>query len=194
MYERFSENVRRAMIIASEEAQRFEHPRVGTAHILVGIFKVGGLGAEILNGKGIDLSVLRDELHSIIHAIPDEGPRLAMVREVVVRRWRRLWELLGEPLPMGISDSATQTWIGEREREAATHPGPGRQQSRNALLAFELAIAEARNLQHNYVGTEHLILGLMRAEEGTASQLLRCRGLDVDTLRQTVVAMLGQVR
>jgi ATP-dependent Clp protease ATP-binding subunit ClpC len=57
---------------------------------------------------------------------------------------------------------------------------------------IELAIAEARRMGHNYVGSEHLLLGLIGEEEGVAAQVLMNMGLSLSGLRQEVLALLGQ--
>jgi Clp amino terminal domain, pathogenicity island component len=55
-----------------------------------------------------------------------------------------------------------------------------------------LAQDEARALRHNYIGTEHLLLGLLREEEGLAAPLLRSRGIDLAGVRAQVVRIVGQ--
>ena len=61
-----------------------------------------------------------------------------------------------------------------------------------AKKALELAVDEAQNLGHNYVGTEHILLGLMREGEGLAAQILRSLGIDnLDMIRQRVIELLG---
>src|SRR5260370_19479569 len=57
---------------------------------------------------------------------------------------------------------------------------------------IEYAIEEARNLSHNYVGTEHLLLGLLREQEGVASQVLMNLGLRLERARDEVLNLLGQ--
>ena len=56
---------------------------------------------------------------------------------------------------------------------------------------FELSFMEARNLGHNYIGTEHLLLGLMREPEGVAAVILRGMGIDLDKVREEVINMLN---
>lgn len=51
---------------------------------------------------------------------------------------------------------------------------------------------EARNMGHNYVGTEHLLLGLLREGEGIASRVLRGLGVDINKVRQQVVSLVGK--
>jgi ATP-dependent Clp protease ATP-binding subunit ClpC len=54
-----------------------------------------------------------------------------------------------------------------------------------------LAQEEARLLKHNYIGTEHLLLGLMREEQGLAAQILATQGLGLDVVQQKVSATVG---
>ncbi|HQR08774.1 MAG TPA: Clp protease N-terminal domain-containing protein, partial [Gemmatales bacterium] len=64
-------------------------------------------------------------------------------------------------------------------------------QTPRAKKVIEYAIEEARNLTHNYVGTEHLLLGLLREDEGVAAQVLRNLGLKLDDVRDEVLNLLG---
>ncbi|MFQ6065720.1 MAG: ATP-dependent Clp protease ATP-binding subunit [bacterium] len=60
-----------------------------------------------------------------------------------------------------------------------------------AKKVLELAVTEARNLGHNYIGTEHLLLGLIREGEGVAAQILTNLGADLEKVREEVVNLLG---
>ncbi|NLP41887.1 MAG: ATP-dependent Clp protease ATP-binding subunit [Veillonellaceae bacterium] len=60
-----------------------------------------------------------------------------------------------------------------------------------AKKVIELAMDEARSLGHNYVGTEHIILGLIREGEGVAAQVLASLGADINAVRQRVIELLG---
>lgn len=59
--------------------------------------------------------------------------------------------------------------------------------------AIEYAMEEARNLQHQYVGTEHILLGLLRDPEGLAAVTLISLGLKLEDVREEVLALLGAV-
>jgi ATP-dependent Clp protease ATP-binding subunit ClpA len=50
---------------------------------------------------------------------------------------------------------------------------------------------EARNLNHNYVGTEHILLGLLRVQEGLAAQVLMNLGLKLEKVRSEILSLLG---
>jgi len=60
-----------------------------------------------------------------------------------------------------------------------------------AKRVVELAIEESQNLGHNYVGTEHLMLGLVREGEGIAAQVLSNMGIDLKRARKEVIQLLG---
>jgi ATP-dependent Clp protease ATP-binding subunit ClpC len=60
-----------------------------------------------------------------------------------------------------------------------------------AKKALELATEEARTLGHNYIGTEHILLGLIREGEGVAYQVLFSLGIDLKRSRQEIIALLG---
>ncbi len=64
-------------------------------------------------------------------------------------------------------------------------------QTPRAKKVIEYAIEEARNLNHNYVGTEHLLLGLLREQEGVAAQVLMNLGLKLEEVREEVLNLLG---
>jgi ATP-dependent Clp protease ATP-binding subunit ClpC len=64
-------------------------------------------------------------------------------------------------------------------------------QTPRAKKVIEYSIEEARNLNHNYVGTEHLLLGLLREQEGVAAQVLINLGLKLEDVREEVLNLLG---
>jgi ATP-dependent Clp protease ATP-binding subunit ClpC len=60
-----------------------------------------------------------------------------------------------------------------------------------AKKVLELSLREALQLGHNYIGTEHILLGLIREGEGVAAQVLEKLGADLDRVRQTVIQVLS---
>src|SRR6202050_5425518 len=64
-------------------------------------------------------------------------------------------------------------------------------QTPRAKKVIEYSIEEARNLNHNYVGTEHLLLGLLREQEGVAAQVLMNLKLKLEEVREEVLNLLG---
>ncbi|MBU2102822.1 MAG: ATP-dependent Clp protease ATP-binding subunit [Candidatus Omnitrophota bacterium] len=144
MFNRFTERARKVLVLAKEEARRFNHDYIGTEHILLGLVREGeGVACAVLQNLGIDLERLRIEIEKLI------------------------------------SPGSSASVLGDI-------PFTPR-----AKKALELAAEEARNLGHNYIGTEHILLGLIREGEGLASQVLFSLGIDIAKVREEISALLG---
>ncbi|MEO0067669.1 MAG: ATP-dependent Clp protease ATP-binding subunit [candidate division WOR-3 bacterium] len=63
--------------------------------------------------------------------------------------------------------------------------------NQEAKSALNYAVDEARKMNHSYVGTEHLLLGLLREERGVACQVLQSLGVDIDLVRQETIRLLS---
>ena len=86
----------------------------------------------------------------------------------------------------------------ERRVEAAVKPGtddgttgPDLPYTSRAKKVLEFAMSEARELNHSYVGTEHLLLGLIREEKGVAAQVLLELGVGLDVARAETARLVG---
>ena len=144
MFNRFTERARKVIILAKEEARRFNHDYIGTEHILLGLIREGeGVAAAVLEKMGVDLQTIRLEVEKVVQP----GPTT---------------QILGD-IPF----------------------------TPRAKKALELAAEEARALGHNYIGTEHILLGIIREGESVASQVLLNLGLDLDRVRNEVMTVLG---
>ncbi|MBU1112938.1 MAG: AAA family ATPase, partial [Candidatus Omnitrophica bacterium] len=144
MFNRFTERARKVLVLAKEEARRFNHDYIGTEHILLGLIREGeGVACAVLQNLGVDLERLRIEIEKLISA-------------------GSVASVLGD-IPF----------------------------TPRAKKALELSADEARALSHNYIGTEHILLGLLREEEGIASQVLFSLEIDLKRVRTEVSALLG---
>jgi len=158
----FTERVRKCLQLAREEAATLRHEYVGTEHILLGICAEGGGVAEA--------------------ALTNLGVRLEDVRTVVL-----------QTVKPGQADGVNDTSPGILSAIASTigltdkHDLPYTSRAKKAL---ELAMMEARHLNHSYVGTEHLLLGLLREDKGIAAQVLASMGMTVPVVREEVVRLL----
>ena len=143
-FNRFTERARKVILLAKEEAKRFNHDYIGTEHILLGLVKEGeGVAAAVLTSLGLDSENIREEVEKLVQ--PGLG------------------KAMSEDIPF----------------------------TPRAKKVIELAMDEARNLGHNYIGTEHLLLGLIREGDGVASQVLMNMGLDLKSVRDEVLNLLG---
>ena len=144
MFNRFTERARKVIILAKEEARRFNHDYIGTEHILLGLIREGeGVAAAVLQKMGLSLENIRLEIEKLVQP----GPATQIIGDIPF--------------------------------------------TPRAKKALELAAEEARSLGHNYIGTEHILLGLIREGEGVASQVLLNSGLDLNGVRNEVMELLG---
>jgi ATP-dependent Clp protease ATP-binding subunit ClpC len=78
-----------------------------------------------------------------------------------------------------------------KKGKAAASTGPDLPYTSRAKKVLELAMTEARELNHSYVGTEHLLLGLLREEKGIAAQVLNDAGVTLEQSRAETLRLLG---
>lgn len=129
-FDRFTEQARRVMSLAQEEARGLQHNYVGTEHLLLGLLgEDEGIAAKVLKKLGVEADAVRNKIESIVG--------------------RGKCPVSGE---VGFTGRAKKT--------------------------IELAVKEARRLQHVSIGTEHLLLGLLHEGQGLAVSVLE--GLKVD--------------
>ena len=187
MFERFTDRARQVAIDAQVSARRLGHGYVGTEHILLGLLQGDGIAARVLGGLGVTAA--------------------AVEREVLAEVGRG---------PLGAGDAEALGAIGidleevRRRVEASFGPGalqwrPGRGCGRDRRLplfgghipftprakkVLELSLREALALKHRYIGTEHILLGLMREGEGLAMLVLIRLGAGPEAIRARVLDAL----
>jgi ATP-dependent Clp protease ATP-binding subunit ClpC len=92
---------------------------------------------------------------------------------------------------MGISLDAVRTQVEEIIGEGRITPSGQIPFTPRAKKVLELSLHESIQLGHNYIGTEHILLGLIREGEGLGAQVLVKLGADLDRVRQQVIEMLS---
>ncbi len=144
MFDRFTERARKVIMLAKEEARKFNHDYIGTEHILLGLLREGeGVAAAVLQSLGVNLDIIRMEVEKLVK--PGKGA------------------IVSGDIPF----------------------------TPKSKKAIEFSMEEARSLGHNYIGTEHILLGLIRETEGIASRVLLHLGLNLDKVRQEIMELLG---
>ena len=161
----FTERVRKVLMRAREQAIALRHEYVGTEHLLLGVGEGGGVAEAALTNLGIDLNLLREEVLKVVKPGPADSTVSAAAAS---------GGLLG-----AIADT-----IGLRHDRDLPYTS-------RAKKVLELAMREARDLNHSYVGTEHLLIGLMREERGIAAQVLTSMGSAANGVRDEVIRLLG---
>ena len=139
----FSPRAQQALVLARNEADRFNHNFVGTEHLLLGLIRLDqGVAVNVLKKRGIDLESVRVQVEKLIGAGPDQKiysniPYTPRVKKVL-----------------------------------------------------SLAANEAKKLNHTYVGTEHILLGLLLEGDGVAGRVLKNMNVDVERTRQEILKEL----
>ena len=95
---------------------------------------------------------------------------------------------------LGVSLTAVRGDVGEIVGRGSEVPGGHIPFTPRAKKVLELSLREALQFGHNYIGTEHILLGLIREGEGIAAQVLQKLGADLNRVRQTVVQLLSGYR
>lgn len=134
------------------------------------------------------LSLANEEAHRYHHGgVGTEHVLLAIMSE---------WEGVGAralALLQVRQDEVRKQIEARHPAEEHAHPAGDGQIGMTSLgkASLELAVQEARSLDHHYIGTEHLLLGLLREEEGLASQTLRKLGVTLEEARDRVKQLLA---
>jgi hypothetical protein len=92
---------------------------------------------------------------------------------------------------LGISLEAVRAEVEQVIGRGQTTPGPQIPFTPRSKKVLELSLREARSLGHDYIGTEHILLGLIREGEGVAAQVLVELGADLSRVRQQVIELLS---
>jgi ATP-dependent Clp protease ATP-binding subunit ClpC len=95
---------------------------------------------------------------------------------------------------LGISPEAVRQRVAEVTTRGEQSPAGHIPFTPQAKDVLRLSLDEAVGLGHRYVGTEHILLGLIRAGDGVAAPVLTGLGADLDTARAQVIAVLAEYR
>jgi ATP-dependent Clp protease ATP-binding subunit ClpC len=122
------------------------------------------------------------------HYLGPEHVLLALTHESIGGLAPKVLELLG--ISLDAVRQRVEEVTGRGNQEPSGHI-PFTPQSKKVL---ELALQESRALGHNYIGTEHILLGLIRQSDGVAAQVLSELGADLDGAREQVIRLLDEYR
>jgi ATP-dependent Clp protease ATP-binding subunit ClpA len=180
MFERFTREAREVVVGAQEEARTRKADEIRTEHLLAAIYTVrDDLALAVLEEIGVDeADVLRD-----IDRLRAGGPP-ALDAEALSTIGIDLDEVrrqVEEAFGPGALDRTRAALGGKAGRLFGHIPfeGPSKK-------ALELSLREAIHLGHDYIGTEHILLGLIHTEGGAAHHVLAARGVRLEPARAIV--------
>ncbi len=179
---------KKVLELAVDEARRMNLPYVGTEHILLGLVREGeGIAAGVLESVGVNFEKARRHTLTIL-GIKDlsEGTSEGKDEENQLDTAPRYYSY--GPLSSGRAEN-TQNPIAPRTNRSQIPFDKFTERTRRVL---SLAQEEAQRFQHNYIGTEHLLIGLVREREGVAAHVLKNLGVELDKVRSTVEFIIGR--
>jgi ATP-dependent Clp protease ATP-binding subunit ClpA len=172
-FTRFTAPARESVVLAQHEARELGHGYIGTEHLLMGVAREErGTGGRALRSLGATPGELRDDLKRIVgqggeldrDALASIGIDLDEVR-------RRVEETFGP---------------GALDRPAGCFDSPYIPFTPRSKKALELSVRAAVARGDEFVGSEHLLLGLVKVDDGVAARILSDRGLTGDRLEAAV--------
>jgi ATP-dependent Clp protease ATP-binding subunit ClpA len=201
MFERFSTDARATVVSAQQEARTLADHHIGTEHLLLALLdQPDSLANRVLVRSGVTRDGVvagiqrirqsdRDVTAEDREALKTIGIDLDAVRTAVE-------DAFG---PGALSRHHTaadrERRVGWRRRKAPVPGQPPRGHipfSPRAKKVLEQSLREALRLKHGYIGTEHLLLGLVADGQGLATQILVESGTDLARLREAILSELAQ--
>jgi ATP-dependent Clp protease ATP-binding subunit ClpA len=178
VFERFTQQARRVVERGHGHARSLGHHWVGTEHLLLGVYGETTVASRALEALGIEAGRVRDDIERLIGLgrPPESGrPDAAALAEVGIdlEEVRRKAE---EAFGAGALENTT-AW---RRRTPFCF-------TRRAKKALDLALREALRLRQGHVGPEHVLLGLVRREDGLAAEILSRRAGSLAAVRSAVL-------
>ena len=194
MFERFTDKARKVVHLATAKATERGEDEIRPVHMLYGLAATDGVAARALTALGVDATAVDRELDRGGTSLGPLGPRdeaaeaLAAIGIDLDEIKRRIEESFGpgalERVPL--TPAGPLNWTGKLPLNEASK------------LSLALSLREARALHHRYIGTEHVLLGLLRAAERQphgefAAATLPDLGLDPATARDRVLPEVTQI-
>lgn len=178
MFERFTKEARGVVSVAVEQAGELGHDSVGTQHLLLGLLSPNaGAGYQVLQGAGLQA----DHVREIVRRHAPGGGVLTPEDAESLRT-------------VGIDLDVVLEHLAESfGPDAVPHSQPRRARgrfSRPAKKTLQLALREAIWLKAGAIGSEHILLGLLRCEDRDINALLAEVGVKSDDLRKAALLMI----
>jgi ATP-dependent Clp protease ATP-binding subunit ClpC len=167
VFERFTDRARRVLVLAQEQSRLLNNSATGTEHLLLGLIQErDGVAAKVLASLGVEFDAAQER-----------------VLEVSPRQTE-------SEASMGAGEATDQeAWA----RMVGSSQGGLPAVSPRAKRVLDLSLREAMQLGNNYVGTEHILLGLIQEGEGVGVQVLQSFGIEPSRVRRQVTGLLGGV-
>jgi len=172
MFERFTDSARASIARAQDEARGLGHEYIGTEHILAALAAdERGVGGQVLRDCGLTADAIRSDIRNIVGGSTLDRDALASIGIDLDEVRRRVEETFGP---------------GALDR-ASGRSGPGHVPfTPRSKKSLELALKEAVGRGDDFIGSEHLLLGVARVDGGVACRILSEHGFTHQGLERAV--------
>jgi ATP-dependent Clp protease ATP-binding subunit ClpA len=178
----YTPRVRKVLALADKERKALNHTYLGTEHLLLGILREGdGVAARVLKNLDVNIEQTRQEI--LRELDPNFEPPVDEVENP--DKTDVSFHVTEMPKPSGPPTETSPDQPPRDSHEQMSNFTPRAQE------ALALAREQADHFNHNFVGTEHLLLGLIALRQGTAVSVLRKMGIDLESVRAEVVRHVG---
>ncbi|PMR57676.1 Clp protease [Verrucosispora sp. ts21] len=188
MFERFTDRARTLVRQARDEARAEGQRPVGTEHLLLALLADGdSLAVRVLRDAG----VTADDLRARIRRHAETGSTgLAEADAVALREIGIDLAAIVARIEESFGPDALREAVPPPRRRWGRRQRPGGPFSHRAKKVLELSLREAIRLRHRHIGTEHILLGLLREGGGLGALVLAEAGVDLADTRRRVEAAL----
>jgi ATP-dependent Clp protease ATP-binding subunit ClpA len=195
MFERFTRPARDTVRAAVGEAERLGHPSIGPEHLLLalaGPLDGDDVGRRVLRELGVTHQAVERELAAILArgGLTEDDARALQTLGIDLDEVRRQVEAAFGPGALQRERPRARRFGRLRRRRVETGREGHRPFSAAAKKVLELSLREALSLGHNYIGTEHVVLALVRSPGDRGTALLEALGVRRDVVRTRVIGAL----
>ncbi|HYP41129.1 MAG TPA: DinB family protein [Chloroflexia bacterium] len=156
---------KRVIELAVDEARRLNHRYIGTEHLLLGLIREGeGIASGVIESLDVSLEMVREKVIEVITSVQGTTAR----------------ESYSPSSPGSIPISTDEGTTGFDKF------------TERARKTLQLAHQEAQRFNHDYIGTEHILLGLLHEGDDVAGRVLNNLGIDLHKVRSSVEFIIGR--
>ena len=185
MFERFTQPARIAVVTAQEEARELRHRQIGSEHLLLALLAANEVDPArgALEAHGLDHDTSHAQLLRITGSGDLDADALRSIGIDLDEVRRRMEQQFGAGALDAPSPPAKR---GRRLKWGGRIDTGHIPFTAEAKTALELSLREAIQLGDNFIGTAHLMLGILRGGTGLGLRVLEAQSVDIDALRTTL--------
>ncbi len=177
MFERFTDKARAVVKQATSLGEQLHTKHIGTEHLLLALATTPGIANDVLTGAGVEAARVRQDMETFYRGDAEALEAIGIDLDAVRAK---IEETFGPGALDFDPPPAKKSWFRRTVNHTPFTP--------RAKKVLELSLREAIALKHNYIGTEHILLGFLREGAGLGAKILTDQGFDLRQLRELTLA------